>query len=108
MDSTISMLALTYALTYFDTVYDGACIQKAINYFDESVRYTPPADNKLTYKGQPANNVVYIYQMNMYFFSSLSEEVIVTQNIVPFLNTHDHPDGLVVLANIGHHLAAER
>jgi hypothetical protein len=82
--------------------------KKALTYFLDSVRLELGNNALSSYKGLPANNTVWIYQMNMYFFSSLAEEVTVTQTIIPYLNRVDHPAGLVILANLGHHLAAER
>lgn len=54
-------------------------------------------------------NPVFIYNVNMYFFSMAHhEEFMVSRVLLPFLATHEHPSGLVILANIGHHLASER
>lgn len=86
---------------------------KSLTYFLDSYKWTPPEfdedGNVLKYNGKQANNPVYFYNLNLYYFQpNLAEEVILAEIIMPLLNTQDHPDGLVVFANIGHHLEHER
>lgn len=55
----------------------------------------------------PNPNTVYLYDLNMWFMA-LWGELWARDKIIPQLLLNDHPSGLVFMANLGHHLAAER
>lgn len=54
-------------------------------------------------------NPVTLYNMNLYYHNTLiHHETMLLRVLIPFLSTHEHPAGLLILANIGHHLEGER
>jgi hypothetical protein len=54
-------------------------------------------------------NPVTLFMINLYYYNMMMpEEALVLRNLMQMLSSHEYPDGLVVLANIGHHLSGER
>jgi hypothetical protein len=68
------------------------------------VKWTPPPLQN-GFQGSS----VYLYNINMYYFAFMDyEEATVAKNLIPFLCTKFHNDGMVILTNIGLHLETER
>ena len=47
---------------------------------------------------------VFVYHILLWYFDDSAEETTVTDLVVPQLAGYDHPSGVVIIANIGHHL----
>ena len=51
---------------------------------------------------------VFVYQILLWYFDDSPEEITVTDLVVPQLAGDDHPSGVIIIANIGHHLDSLR
>lgn len=77
--------------------------RKVFGYLPDSYSWTPidPETNK-------EMNTVFVYSVCIWYFNNIHEEVLVKNVIMPQLALRDHPSGVAIFANIGHHLANER
>lgn len=77
--------------------------RKVFGYITDTYRWTP-IDNETGKEMNP----VYVYSVCIWYFNNIHEELLVKNVIIPQLVLRDHPQGVAIFGNIGHHLANER
>ena len=107
LNGTINRDVINGRQWYYETMKKKLCFSsKTTDCVEAAFSWTPEILNTTDFAG--ILHPVLVYQILLWYSDDSPEEKAITDLVVPQLAGDDHPSGVVIIANIGHHLDSLR